>query len=227
MLPKQKFILLPAYCCFILIFSFIPFARSQEQTEKANTTPIGVELLLSNRGATFQSIVNKSFRSLPRLGFFGVTNFVAEWRTNQLSDYMTQGSLSFQVYKGFNLNAGFHLSNATGVRPSLGLMYSFADKTWLVVINPRVDIFRNANAEGLLLAEYKPQLKPDLQLYSRVQLLYGETIRLGLHARSYFTGRLGVSWKEFTLGAGTSIDYYGPERQNFNSYGVFLAVQLF
>lgn len=200
---------------------------AQQKSEIKSSPPISVELLLSNRGATFQNIISKNFRSIPALGFFGVTNFVGEWQTNQVSDYMTQGSLTLEVFKGLKLNAGFHLSSATGIRPSMGLIYNFANPVWLIVLNPRIDLSEKANFENMLLVEYRPKINANLTLYSRIQLLYGATVTTSAHSRSYGFARAGLTYREFTGGIGTNIDYYGPNRQNQNSFGCFLSVQLF
>jgi len=214
------------FLIIITLTCFMPALLAQQITQIKSSPPISVELLLSNRGATFQNIISKDIRSIPRLGFFGVTNFVGEWQTNQVSDYMTQGSLTFELFKGLKLNAGFHLSNATGIRPSMGFIYSFANPVWLIVLNPRIDLSARANFESLALVEYKPRISTAFTLYSRIQLLYGETVNTSNHSRSYFFARTGLTYREFTAGIGTNIDYYGPNRQNQNSFGGFLAVQL-
>lgn len=60
-----------------------------------------------------------------------------------------------------------------------------------------------------------------------LQMLYGFIPQWGDHARSYLIARVGLSYREFTFGAGSNIDYYGPARQNENNFGLFLSVQLF
>lgn len=220
-LSKLTFILLA------LIIRSIDSFSQQTEANVIHNPPINVEALFSNRGMTFQMIIDKKFRSVPRLGFFSVTNLVGEWDNNNVDDYMTQANITFDLIKGLRLSGGFHLTPATGIRPSAGLIYSFANPDWLLVVNPRIDLSQNVNVEGLLLAEYKPKLNEKLRFYSRLQSLYAHTPSINKHARSYVVARAGISYKEFTFGAGTNIDYYGPTKHNENSLGGFLSVLLF
>ncbi len=211
---------------FILLISIISW-NSYSQDEHPKNPPINTEILLSNRGMTFQMIINKNFQTIPKLGFFSVTNLVGEWNTNQVNDYMTQASLTFEIAKGFKLSSGFHLTPVTGIRPSVGLIYSFANQNWLVVSNPRVDLAKDVNVEELLLVEYKPKINDKLHFYSRIQCLYGYNTSSHEHSRSYVNARAGITYKEFTFGAGTNIDYYGPMKHNENSFGGFVSFLLF
>ena len=211
---------------FILLISIISWS-SYSQEEHPKNPPINTEILLCNRGMNFQMIINKNFQSIPKLGFFSVTNLVGEWNTNQVNDYMTQASLTFEIAKGFKLSSGFHLTPVTGIRPSAGLIYSFANQNWLVVSNPRVDLAKDVNVEELLLVEYKPKINDKLHFYSRIQCLYGYNTSSHEHSRSYVNARAGITYREFTFGAGTNIDYYGPLKHNENSFGGFVSFLLF
>ncbi|WP_310594076.1 hypothetical protein [Flavobacterium sp.] len=211
---------------FILLISIISW-NSYSQDEHPKKPPINTEILLSNRGMTLQMIINKNFQTIPKLGFFSVTNLVGEWNTNQVNDYMTQASLTFEIAKGFKLSSGFHLTPVTGIRPSAGLIYSFANQNWLVVSNPRVDLAKDVNVEELLLVEYKPKINDKLHFYSRIQCLYGYNTSSHEHSRSYVNTRAGITYREFSFGAGTNIDYYGPMKHNENSFGGFVSFLLF
>jgi hypothetical protein len=140
---------------------------------------------------------------------------------------MTQASLTFEIAKGFKLSSGFHLTPVTGIRPSAGLIYSFANQNWLVVSNPRVDLAKDVNVEELLLVEYKPKINDKLHFYSRIQCLYGYNTSSHEHSRSYVNTRAGITYREFSFGAGTNIDYYGPMKHNENSFGGFVSFLLF
>lgn len=211
----------------LITFSSIRGLAQQANPDAVHNPPINVEALFSNRGTTFQMITDKKFQSVPRLGFFSVTNLVGEWDTNQVNDYMTQASLTFDIFKGFKVTGGFHTSSGTGIRPTIGVMYNYADPDWLVVAYPRVDLSKDSNVEGLVLVEYKPKINEKWRFYSRIQGLYAYTMNIEKHSRSYIQARAGVSYKEFTFGAGTNIDYYGPTKHNENSFGGFLSVLLF
>jgi hypothetical protein len=82
---------------------------------------------------------------------------------------------------------------------------------------------KNSNAEGFVMAEYKPEINENWKIYSRVQGLYAQNLNSGEHARSYLMLRLGLSYKDIRFGLGANWDAYGPEKQSKQNYGVFLA----
>ncbi|NLA24791.1 MAG: hypothetical protein GX879_07485 [Bacteroidales bacterium] len=212
---------------FILILIYAQVVFSQEQTKLIKNPPINVEALVSNRGIAFQQMANKKMQSLPRLGFFNVINFVGEWDTPIANDLMTQGNITFQIIKGLDIMAGFHLTSVTGFRPTTGLMYSYAKPDFTFVVNPRFDLMKNGIFETFSLIEYRPKINDIWGIYSRLQGVYGHTLNDNTHARSYVVARIGLSYREFNFGLGTNLDWYGPTKANINSFGGFLAVALF
>ena len=213
---------------FILLISVVSWNTYSQQTaaDPIKNPPITTEALFGNRGMSFQMIIDKKFQSIPRLGFFSVTNLVGEWDNNRIEDYMTQANLTFEFAKGFKLTGGFHVTPVTGIRPTAGVMYTYANPDWLVVVNSRTDLSQDINVEGLVLVEYKPKINDTWRFYSRVQGLYEYNTVIEKHYRSYVVARAGVSIKEFTFGVGANIDYYGPAKHNENNVGGFLSFQL-
>lgn len=56
-------------------------AKAQETTTpNTNNPPIFMETFAGDRAMTYQMIINKKLQSVPKLGFFGVTNIQPEWR---------------------------------------------------------------------------------------------------------------------------------------------------
>lgn len=214
---------------FVLTFFFVPhrLSAAMDSPPAINNPPVSTGTLFGNRGMYFQMLVNKKLQSAPRIGFFSVTSLVGEWDRQEISDLMTQGSVTFSLTSRLDFAAGFHVTPFTGFKPSAGLIYSYADPTWLLVINPRADLTNNGSIEGFTLLEYKPLISESWRFFSRLQVLYGFNPRSGDHARSYLVARAGLNYREFTFGVGANIDYYGPVRRNENNIGVFLSVQLF
>lgn len=201
---------------------------SQEKnTNPVLNPPINTELLFSNRGMAFQMIIDKKFKSIPRLGFFNVTYFLGEWDDDKINDYMTQSSLTYEIVKGLKVSGGFHITPVKGMRPILGLIYTRVNRNWLFVANSRIDFSKDTNVEGLVLAEYKPKISENWSFYSRIQALYEYNTKIDMQTRSYIMARAGLSYKELTFGAGTNIDYYGTQKHNENSYGGFVSFLLF
>lgn len=203
-------------------------AKAQETTpQTVSNPPIFMEAFAGDRALAYQMIVNKKLQSIPKLGFFGVTNLQPEWGEPNMNDYMLQGNLTYSIIRGIDLSGGFIWNPIDGIRPSAGIIFSYGNPNLLVVVNPRVDLSKNANFDALALVEYKPALSEKLNLYTRVQGLYTHTLGHDFHSRSYIMLRAGVSNKDITFGAAANFDWYGPMKMNKNNVGAFVAVNLF
>ena len=192
----------------VWISAFYSNSFAQQKEIKFKNPPLNTEALFSNRGMSFQMIMNKQIQSVPKFGFFSITNLVGEWKSNRVEDHMTQAHVTYSIGKGFKLGGGFHLTPVTGIRPSAALIYSKASENWLVVANARVDLSKDRNVESVLLIEYKPKINEKWRFYSRLQGLYAHNTVKGTHSRSFAVARAGFNFKDFTFGAGTNIDYY-------------------
>jgi len=216
---------------FLIISSIVlctNLVKAQQQTvQEVKNPPVVVETLFGNEGYAGQMTVNKSFRSIPQLGIFSVTNMSSKWNEKDSKDMMNQIHLTYQLAKGFKVLAGTHYTPNSGLRPNAAVMYSYSSKEFLLTVMPRIDLSNNANWEGFALVEYKPQFNENWSLYTRAQGLYCATINNGDHARSYLMLRAGVSYKEFRFGLGANWDAYGPAKTTKENYGIFLAANVF
>lgn len=208
-------------------FSTSVLAQSPEQVNTVRNPPLNMEGIFGNRGMVYQLLVIKKFQSAPKFGFFSVSNMVAEWQRKPIDDVMTQSNLSYSITKGIDIVAGFIYTSVNGFRPSAGLLFQKGSPDYLLVIAPRAELSRNATAETMVLAEYKPVLNTNWRLYTRLQGLYGLTLNSGNHARSYAMARMGVKFKEFAFGAGSNFDWYGPSKQYAYNIGGFVNIDLF
>lgn len=201
---------------------------SAQETEPApvNNPPVNVEVMPGSRGISFQLTLDKKLGSVPKIGFFGVTDFNADWGNDQLSDMMVIGKATVDLFNGVKFGAGFQ-STPGGIRPSAALIYTYANPNWLVIAMPRVDVSKDANIEGFGIIEYKPEINQRWRFYSRLQGTYVHAMSSDLHTRSYIRGRAGLTYKEFTFGIGANMEYYGPLKHNENNIGGFLQVALF
>ena len=80
-------------------------------------------------------------------------------------------------------------------------MYNYANRDWVVVNYPRIDLSRNGNIEGFGMVEFKPKINENLSLYTRSQGLYTVTLKANellpnRHQRSYVIARAGLVYKE-------------------------------
>lgn len=112
-------------------------------------------------------------------------------------------------------------------RPVAGLIYSYADSNFTLVLNPKLDLADDFATESMALLEYRAKLNETFQFYSRIQGLYGFVPESGDHNRSYLILRAGLTYDEFTFGLGTNFDWYSPVKHNENSIGIFASFLLF
>lgn len=203
------------------------FSANSQETPMLKNPPIGLESFVGNRGLSYQMIVNKKLQSVPKLGFFSVTNFQTEWGEPKVNDYMLQGNLTYSIIKGIDLSGGFIWNPIDGIRPSVGVIFSYGNPNLLIVANPRIDLTKNANFDMLALVEYKPKVSEKLHLYSRIQGLYTQNVGQDFHARSYVMLRAGFTLKDISFGAAANFDWYGPMKHSENNLGGFVLVNLF
>lgn len=190
--------------------------------------PVSVETFAGNRYLNFQMIVAKPFAPGSRFSFFNVTNFNGSYQNEmRKNEFLTQALINYRVVGGLSLAGGATLNYMTGFRPTVGLQYTIANREWLLVLLPRVDLRDDNNLEGFALLEYKPRLSETLGLYSRVQGLYNHNTRQEFHDRSYLYARLGLTYRQYAFGVGANFDQYGPFRVATSSFGAFVRAELF
>lgn len=211
---------------FLSCFSSLVFSQEQKN-EAFQNPPVTIEILAGDSGIASQIIINKSFRSVPRLGIFSVTNISSKWNESVSKDAMNQVNVTFEMVKGLRLFGGMHYTPTTGLRPTTALMYTINYKSFLLSAGPRIDLAKNSNVEGFVMMEYKPEINEHWKVYSRVQGLYAQAVDSGDHARSYLMLRLGLSYKDIRFGLGANWDAYGSEKQCKQNYGIFFAANLF
>lgn len=209
---------------FISAFSAI---AQEKTTEPVKNPPVFMETFAGDRALSYQMIINKKLQSIPKLGFFGVTNIQPEWGEPKMNDYMVQGNLTYSIIKGIDFSSGFIWNPIDGIRPSASVIFSYGTRELVVVVNPRIDLSKNANFDALALIEYKPKLNEKLNVYTRAQGLYTHNIGYDFHTRSYVMLRAGLTYKDITIGAAANFDWYGPMKTNKNNFGGFVAMNLF
>lgn len=197
------------------------------ETSSTPNPPVNLEATFGQDGMTYQLMVNKKLKSIPKLGLFSITNLISSWEKGPYDGIMSQGLLTYRILKGLDIAAGFHYTDVTGARPSAGLIYSYAVSDFLIVANPRIDLYKDAISETMIFVEYTPKINDEWKLYNRIQGLYGFTVNSGEHARSYILARSGISIKEFNFGLAATLDWFGPQKGNQNNFGVFVSTSLF
>lgn len=201
--------------------------KAQEPDAKPPSAPIPIETFVGNDYLNFQMIVAKPFQENSRFGFFNVTNFNGSYDNDlRQNEFFSQVLINYEVAKGVSIAAGATINHFTGFRPTAGIQYLFANRKWLLVVLPRIDLRDDFDFETFALLEYKPQFTKKLGLYTRAQGLYSHNTRQDFHARSYLYLRAGLSVKNYQFGFGANFDTYGPLKEKGQNYGIFVRVEL-
>ncbi|MGN7787074.1 hypothetical protein ACTJIJ_21250 [Niabella sp. 22666] len=192
---------------------------------------IPIEFLPGSDRFYFQAILS---RDIPltknKVRFISVTNYATEYRNSNAAanDFVSVNIVSYKLTK--HIGAGPSAANVAGLGwiPSLGFQFGWRQPSWSLIFNPAISINKNTNTNNVLVAEYFPTLSKDhnWRLYSRLQGLYIHDLKHGDHSRSQYFARLGLSYKQFAIGAGANWDYYGAAKKEKRNYGPFLRILL-
>ncbi|MHA8053764.1 hypothetical protein [Aquirufa sp. OSTEICH-129A] len=189
--------------------------------------PIPVEVMFGNNRMNFQLILNKPIDAKGKFSFFNVTNGAVDYHNkNEETEIVVVNSINYDLGSNFKAGAGAQWHFKLGLVPILGVQYFKANPTWLLLVSPNICFLPTTNMEVVSLAEFKPVLSPKTRLYTRAQVLYNQVIEGGIHARSGYQFRAGISRQKFTYGLGMNFDYYGPFKAEKLNTGAFIRISL-
>jgi hypothetical protein len=204
---------------FLVFFSFAASSLIAQQDNVI--VPVPVEGLGGNIRFVLSTLVKKPFTPASKFSLLSVTNAASSYKNDlQVFDFINVTQVSCDLYKGFGVTAGISLNNVAGFNPTAGLQYTYTSRTILLVIAPDITLTNAHNLEGVFVSEYRPVLKRNLSLYTRLQGFYN--MKDEFHQRSYINTRLGLSFGLFTFGTGANFDWYGPLKIFKGNYGPFL-----
>ncbi|MGB3589162.1 MAG: hypothetical protein WBA23_21630 [Tunicatimonas sp.] len=213
----------------ILLLSGYGYVHAQHSGQGAGppSPPIPLEVFAGNEYLNFQMIISKPFAPGSRFSFFNVTSFNGDYQNDEgENEYITQGLLNYEVFKGLSVATGATMHYRTGFRPTAGLNYVFGSRKWLFVLLPRFDLSDDYNFETFSLLEFKPPITKDIGLYTRIQGLYNHNTEQDFHDRSYLYFRVGLSYRKYQAGLGANFDRYGPGEIDTENYGLFIRAQI-
>lgn len=212
---------------FTLLTLQASYAQEDTSAPPVQNPPVIVEAAFSNNDLLFQAVIQKRFLSAPKFGVLAVSELLGKWDSDEQDGYMIQGNITYELFDGLSLMGGFHTASGIGIRPAFGVLYVYAKKDFFIMLNPRYYADNIANLEGFMMAEYKPEISDQWSFYARAQGVYNLTTSGWKHDISYIRLRAGFSYKEFAFGPAANIEFYGPNRKNVNSFGVFVNALLF
>lgn len=213
--PSQVFALL-------LLFVFGVQFQSAAQAP-APKIPTPVEVMAGNNRLFFQMVVKRKFSPDSKFGFLNVSSFATSYDNEREElDLVAPVLVNYTFYKGFGVVAGTTINNRVGFSPLVGVQHSFTNKEWVAVTIASLLVNSSRGVELFGIYEFKPQLSPKTNLYTRVQFLYIQNTAQNFHARSFLQLRAGVKKEALSFGLGANLDQYGPEKDFKPNYGLFV-----
>ncbi len=214
----------------IIALLYIP-SRAQAQPEGGPTpqiAPIPWELTFTGSTWTSQLIIDKKFTPDGNLGLFALTYIKANYDNDHfLQESANLAMLKYDVYKNFSVLSGALVNSNWGFRPYAGAQYAYHTRTFMGFINSGFHLTETKNFETIAMLEYRPPINETWSVYSRLQGMYSQNTVDGTHDRSHIYGRLGLSYKTFSLGAAYNYDCYGPIHLTDSQFGVFVSALIF
>jgi len=218
---------------FVLLIPNVPYCFGQSMADSSRNSkppnpPIPIEAFSSDKILNIQLIMLKHFSPDSKFGFLNVNYITGDYQNNKMrNEYESLSFLTADLFRGFSVLGGVMMNYYYGFRPTVGLQYVFATPRFLAVILPHIDLTETNNFETIGLFEYKPKFNKDWGLYTRVQGLYNYNVKYKSQDRSYVYSRVGISYRQYAMGLGANMDWYGPLKINQNSYGAFVRAEIF
>lgn len=194
-----------------------------ENTKLHGSAPIPVEVFFGNNRFVSQISISKKFAENSRFGFLATSYIAADYGNDKSeNESMNVALINFEILKGFGLVSGAALNSHWGFRPYSGFQYLYANRQFTAMVIPGFYLTESHNFETIGFVEYRPHIKSDWSLYSRLEGLYNADMDTKKHDRSHIYARLGLNYKTFGFGFAANYDWYGPFKANKDNVGVFL-----
>jgi hypothetical protein len=212
----------------IITFFILSQTKAQDTTNSTILEPpVTIEFLAGNTRLFSQLMLNRSITKNHTFGLLNVSSFAADYESNSSkSEYFSFSALNYRIGKGFSVNAGGTFNTSEGLKPLIGMQYTYANKGLLVTYLPAFYYMHSRKIFNLLILEQKLKITNEWSSYSRLQANYQYDFESSSHFRSYLYLRLGATYKNITFGAGANLDQYGPYKVFKENYGAFIKLNL-
>jgi hypothetical protein len=209
-----------------VIISEGAFAQ-QKEVKVHQSSPIPLEVALGSEGWTSQLVIDKKFAENSKLGFLGLTYIKANYDNDEyLRESVNLAFAKYDVLKHVSVLSGAAFNSQWGFRPYIGGQLAYQSKSFMGALITGYYLTETHNYEALAMVEFRPVIKNYWSLFSRAQGLYNQNTIIGKHDRSYLYGRLGLSYKTFSLGCAYNYDCYGLMKLKEHQWGIFISTLL-
>lgn len=202
--------------------------RGQQKSDSIKVKSLlSVEYLAGNHRLFSQVMFNKRIAENPKAGVLNISSFAAAYKSDlKENEYLNYTSLYYKIAKSVSIHAGASFTAIEGLKPLAGLQYSYLAKNISATYLSAYYYTHNHKIFNLLFIEYKPEIKNNWALYSRVQANYQYDVENEAHFRSYIYLRCGLTHKNSTIGLGANEDRYGVKKLFKENYGFFIHLKL-
>ena len=209
-----------------LLFANAAFAQDNHAPTMP-APPIPVEATFGNNRVQFIGVLNRPVSADGKLSFFNLSMGMVDYKnTASETEIVIVNNLTYSLFGNIRATAGAEWHYKLGLVPQVGLQYFKANRTWLFLLNPNLNLQPSKAISTIGIVEYKPAISKDLSFYSKAQVLHVASLSEGTHARSALMLRAGITKGKFTLGLGANFDYYGPKKIEKNNVGLFTRLAL-
>ena len=212
----------------ILFFSSLLFASAAfAQENHAPLPPLPVEATFGNNRVQFIGVINRPVSADGKLSYFNLSTGMVDYNnTASETELVIVNNLTYKLFGNIRATAGAEWHYKLGLVPQVGLQYFKANRTWLFLLNPNINLQPSRNISTIGIVEFKPAISKDLSFYSKAQILHVASLSEGTHARSALMLRAGITKGKFTVGLGANFDYYGPMKMEKDNVGLFTRLAL-
>ncbi len=198
----------------LVLFITLPFISISQS--------VPTEVMIGNRNFWYQHSFNFAISKNKKIGVFN-THSLHFFNDNTKQEVMSQTYLNYKLSPWLKINAGVFYVTKPGINPSVSLHIFKKTTNTLLLIVPRIDVYKNPSYDVMSMIEYKPIIRR-VQLYTRIQTLF--SFKEKLHARSYQNIRVGISNKNLQYGFAVNFDAYGSSYKYYSNYGFFIRKEI-
>jgi hypothetical protein len=193
----------------ILFFSSLLFASAAfAQENHAPLPPLPVEATFGNNRVQFIGVINRPVSADGKLSYFNLSTGMVDYNnTASETELVIVNNLTYKLFGNIRATAGAEWHYKLGLVPQVGLQYFKANRTWLFLLNPNMNV------------------QPSRAI-STIGIVDVASLSEGTHARSALMLRAGITKGKFTVGLGANFDYYGPMKMEKDNVGLFTRLAL-
>jgi hypothetical protein len=218
-MKKRRYSIFVKFIALVFLIS-IWHSKASSQTPQSRTL---AEVFFGHEALFFQLVVKKPFTPTSKFSFFTVASYTADYK-NELSEnnIVIPVQLSYDLGKGFGIMGGTIINSNSGFSGMVGPQFNYSSKEFLAITV--LSLFLNEDNDFRLfgLYEYKPAFNENWGLYTRVQFVVNQSLKLGINNQRYLYLRAGLKNKQLIFGIAANLEQSGPLLEMGENYGLFL-----